>query len=421
MSLFRTLLSQSKSSRLPNEYQEVEWIKGSGTQYIDTGFVATGGMTCEYIVSHDIDYTTYSVDGGYIIGSHSNSSPYGRNGSYYKPYASGWELGYGETYNSYTTPLVYEKKYNVLFSTIIGNAYLKVDGETLLTNTTTQTISNTNVYIFNHYYNIRHNGKSTIAKLYYAKVWNSSNEVVREFIPCYRKSDGVIGLYDLVNNVFYTNAGTGTFLKGQDIGGLPSIYQQVEYIQSTGTQFINTGYIHKTNSRYELSFAMVYYYTQYNTVFGGRKNWNTPDAFDLGVRNNNDTYVNLGTKNPAKFYTITLDKKIDVNMDTSRIIIDNVTLEYVNGVNPDNVPITSLTLTDGLYTIYLFALNQSNNIQEYSITKLYSFKVYEGDALKMDLIPCYRKRDNIIGMYDKKSNIFFTNAGTGTFLKGSDV
>ena len=34
---------------------------------------------------------------------------------------------------------------------------------------------------------------------------------------CYRKSDGVIGMYDVENDVFYTNDGTGEFTKGQDI------------------------------------------------------------------------------------------------------------------------------------------------------------------------------------------------------------
>lgn len=47
-------------------------------------------------------------------------------------------------------------------------------------------------------------------------MWDD-NELVRDFIPCYRKSDGVIGLYDLVNDVFYTNLGTGQFTKGKNI------------------------------------------------------------------------------------------------------------------------------------------------------------------------------------------------------------
>ena len=35
--------------------------------------------------------------------------------------------------------------------------------------------------------------------------------IVRDFIPCYRKSDSKPGLYDIVNKQFYTNAGSGEF------------------------------------------------------------------------------------------------------------------------------------------------------------------------------------------------------------------
>jgi hypothetical protein len=52
-------------------------------------------------------------------------------------------------------------------------------------------------------------------KIYSCKLYKS-NQMVRNFIPCYRKADNEIGMYDLVNKVFYTNQGTGTFLKGNN-------------------------------------------------------------------------------------------------------------------------------------------------------------------------------------------------------------
>jgi hypothetical protein len=36
------------------------------------------------------------------------------------------------------------------------------------------------------------------------KIWEN-NVLVRDFIPVYRKSDSVVGMYDSVNDVFYTN------------------------------------------------------------------------------------------------------------------------------------------------------------------------------------------------------------------------
>ena len=54
-------------------------------------------------------------------------------------------------------------------------------------------------------------------KVYRLKLYEN-NTLVREYVPCYRISDNEIGLYELVNNVFYPNNGTGTFNKGNDIG-----------------------------------------------------------------------------------------------------------------------------------------------------------------------------------------------------------
>lgn len=53
--------------------------------------------------------------------------------------------------------------------------------------------------------------------------------------------------------------------------------------------------------------------------------------------------------------------------------------------------------------------------------KIYSFSMtYEGDPL-LNLIPCYRKSDNVIGFYDTVEGTFYTNSGSGTFTKGGNV
>ena len=46
-------------------------------------------------------------------------------------------------------------------------------------------------------------------------------------------------MLDLVNNVFYTNAGTGEFQRGS-LRTVPKIYQRVDCIQNTGQQHIDT-------------------------------------------------------------------------------------------------------------------------------------------------------------------------------------
>jgi len=46
---------------------------------------------------------------------------------------------------------------------------------------------------------------------------SKSGSVVWHGVPAQRKEDGVVGFYDMVNGVFHTNAGTGTFIYGDVI------------------------------------------------------------------------------------------------------------------------------------------------------------------------------------------------------------
>lgn len=57
---------------------------------------------------------------------------------------------------------------------------------------------------------------STRDMIFYGARISQGNEVVREYIPCYRKSDGEIGLYERFTGAFLTNTGSGTFTVGED-------------------------------------------------------------------------------------------------------------------------------------------------------------------------------------------------------------
>lgn len=50
----------------------------------------------------------------------------------------------------------------------------------------------------------------------YIKIWQN-DVLVAEFIPCYRRTDGAKGMYDIVRDQFFGNAGTGDFEVGPDV------------------------------------------------------------------------------------------------------------------------------------------------------------------------------------------------------------
>ena len=54
-------------------------------------------------------------------------------------------------------------------------------------------------------------------KLYSCKIYNPSNELIRDFVPCYRRSDWAIWLYDKVGKIFYTNQWSWTFNKWPNV------------------------------------------------------------------------------------------------------------------------------------------------------------------------------------------------------------
>lgn len=71
--------------------------------------------------------------------------------------------------------------------------------------------------------------------------------VIRDFVPAKRISDDELGLYDLENDVFYTNVGTGTFIGGEIVEGKPieSAYLKVDgswvLLENGNWDDVNTG------------------------------------------------------------------------------------------------------------------------------------------------------------------------------------
>ena len=84
------------------------------------------------------------------------------------------------------------------------------------------------------------------------------------------------------------------------------------------------------------------------------------------------------------------------------------------------------SLTPNSHNVFLFANNSGGTAASasYRVCNLYSCKMYKDSTLEnmvRDFVPCYRKADSVVGLFDLVSNTFFTNAGTGTFTKGADV
>lgn len=183
------------------------------------------------------------------------------------------------------------------------------------------------------------------------------------------------------------------------------LYKPVEYIESSGTAYIDTG-INMTNKiRAVLDLQFVTDPTSsYSAVFGARADTNgwiyysgTYDQYRLR---------HGGTANNSIAATPTDRVTIDMNQNTMTIGDQSVTA-------------TAATFSVG-YTAYLGALNNEGAAQYASALKVYSAKIYDDDALVRDYIPAVDVYGRI-GFWDKVSGAFFYNLGSGSYTAGPEV
>lgn len=87
--------------------------------------------------------------------------------------------------------------------------------------------------------------------IYYFKIWDSESNLVMHLIPAI-STNNEIGMYDLLSEQFFYNQGEGTF--GYEIEELEvNDYTEIEYIESTGTQYIDIGVIPTTNTDIDMT------------------------------------------------------------------------------------------------------------------------------------------------------------------------
>lgn len=202
------------SYRVPSIYQTVEYIEPTGTQYIGNALPNGGAFRAE------VGIEIMSNANAIIFGRTDNNDPYSkvlldtnyvslnvlaaRVGTDTPAMIGVYSTGYKEITLSFGITGVPNK--------------LTIDEESadLISGTLTQCQNGAAIFALKYgsgYYS----GNAVGLRLHYLKWYDSENTLIRELIPVYRKSDNVAGLWDVVNKVFYTNNGTGSFIVGGNI------------------------------------------------------------------------------------------------------------------------------------------------------------------------------------------------------------
>lgn len=187
-------------------------------------------------------------------------------------------------------------------------------------------------------------------------------------------------------------------------------YAKLEYIESTGTQYLNIGNLFVTSiNKIEAGIVPI-------STAGGR--------YVFGAMNVSP-YV--GLVNSLTGYLAVVNNTLLQSTQTSYLY------EFYNSYNIEiyNSSTTSYVDINGSRTVLenrgiprsdmvLFGIIYNDRFEGESARIKY-FKEYDNNNLVFDGVPVRRRADNVIGMYDYVTNTFFTNQGTGEFIAGPEI
>ena len=195
------------------EYIKLEYLTFNGSQFINTGFIPKSTSRIQLEVDlEDMGDNPATLFGGRTSNTVASFSMWRMSGTVIR-----WDYGTRQT--------------SITFPTTVGKFVIDANKNTVTINSTKRSVtaqtftSNTPLRISSNYTTIgsQYNDENYndirrfSGDLYYFKIYDN-DVLVRDFIPAKRKSDGTLGLYDLVTDVFYTNDGFGMFTSGPEVG-----------------------------------------------------------------------------------------------------------------------------------------------------------------------------------------------------------
>ncbi|MBQ2632141.1 MAG: hypothetical protein IJG13_20890, partial [Kiritimatiellae bacterium] len=434
------------SSTLPDGYTRLAYIESTYKQALHTGYIPTWGdkIECDVKISNkhassyltlfgkqddtsvNCYYFTIQTDATQGIGF-GNRTYFDRTGEYFRT-ACDYLKGYDGGHLVHLTMQTNKVEWVRHDGTMYGSVYAPADA--------TPPTMNREFCIFggNHQDN-KWVTNPTNMRLYSFKVTAQDGTVQCEFIPCRRNSDGAIGLYDVVRDLFKQNESTasgagGPFAAGHVYGSLPLGFRKANYIESTSAlQYIDTCYLHGTNDL----VVMEYYAPKdwqtngYCYLWGSKATGNTePENWQFYIGGRNQDYVSYNhkaskaTTNPATY---------DYTSDPIHLECQANSARWTCGVQNGSYETASSysDWTNGRYTMYIFSGNVAGSVggSFCTVMRLYSFKIYRDIGGEMvlvhDFVPMVAA-SGAVGLYDMVGDRFHGNmrANAEDFNAGID-
>ena len=177
---------------------------------------------------------------------------------------------------------------------------------------------------------------------------------------------------------------------------------EVEYLESTGTQYIDLGITAEATDVIQLDMQFTETPSS-KGVFGSRKTLSA-EKCTLVTGSAGPLRCSIGNSGNINILTPSLDRHV-------------VVIDVVNGTASvdGQAAITIGQFTQSTVNLHLFTISTSGTIMSPSAMKCYSLSI----GTRMDLIPV---RVGSVGyMYDRVSGQLLGNSGTGDFIVGPDL
>lgn len=183
-------------------------------------------------------------------------------------------------------------------------------------------------------------------------------------------------------------------------------YTPLTYIECTGAQYIDTGYVVQEDDVIEMMYIST------STTAADKALYGCYDDYGklwFSIYSNTG-YVRFGSSASASVTNARLTYKLTMKKNS-------VVLDSANSATPDFEGMPQVPL-------YLFARNNKNTgTGMYGYCKCLGFSIKKSSGeVVMDLMPCKRDSDGANGMIDLVSGQFFANEGSGEdFIGGGEL
>lgn len=186
-------------------------------------------------------------------------------------------------------------------------------------------------------------------------------------------------------------------------GNSVETYTRLTYIEATGEQYINTGYVVQEDDVIEMYFITTSTSSADKAMFGVAESGNGIWATIYS----NTSYIRFGSTESVKISSARMRYKLTLKKGSA--VFDDSSAAPVFTTMP-TIP------------LYLFASNNNNTVNMYGYCRSMGFKISKtGGEVIVDMKPCKRDSDGKIGMLDLVSGQFFSSETDTEFIGGAEM